>query len=132
MTDALWSGVLGVIVGAVITVAASYFQQRWLNRQRDKERREQLRYELARDLMRCRLEWEKLLAPLNEIPLVFGDDSEALRLYRAVLHGQVGDQKNNDLADLIQHIGRSAGLSASVTSSSDVRVGFVPRGESPS
>jgi hypothetical protein len=122
----LWSGGLGVVLGSIITVVASYLQQRWAYKRRAQERRDLIRYELARNLMRYRLDFQKLLAPLNEIPLVFGDDEEALRLYRAVLQGVAGEQRNNDFADLIQHIARAAGLDAKVTSA-DVRGGFVSR-----
>lgn len=129
MVATLW-GVGGVVLGAIITVMASYFQQRWLNNHRDKERRQSLQYEVARDLMRNRLDQRNILMSLNEIPLLFGDDDEAMRLYRAVLQPNDEVSRTHNLAALIQHIAKCAGLSAKVTSA-DVVTGFTYRDDAP-
>lgn len=66
--------------------------------------------------MRYRLDQPHLIGPLNELPLMFGDDSEVLRLYREILNAPRDDpeQSTRALTDLVDRLAVLVGLPGSV------------------
>lgn len=87
----LVAGIVGAFVGAVITGAISFAQQEWSRDRHVQDRIREERMRLVRELMRNRLDQGALIGPLNEIPLLFGHNAEALRLYRAMLENSSAD-----------------------------------------
>ena len=118
----IWAAVVGAIVGAVLAGSGSFLQQRWSHRRAHQDRIEDDRKRLVREIMRYRLDQDKLVLPLNELPLIFGDDDETMRLVRALL-GALPEQRTQFLADLINHLAKQVGLPPKVTTS-DITQGF--------
>ncbi len=118
----IWAAVVGAIVGAVLAGSGSFLQQRWSRRRAHQDRIEDDRKRLVREIMRYRLDQDKLVLPLNELPLTFGDDDETMRLVRALLVA-LPEQRTQFLADLINHLAKQVGLPPKVTTS-DITQGF--------
>ena len=118
----IWAAVVGAIVGAVLAGSGSFLQQRWSRGRAHQDRIEDDRKRLVREIMRYRLDQDKLVLPLNELPLIFGDDDETMRLVRALL-GALPEQRTQFLADLINHLAKQVGLPPKVTTS-DITQGF--------
>jgi hypothetical protein len=116
----IWAAVVGAIVGAVLAGSGSFLQQWWSR----KDRVEEDRKGLVREIMRYRMDQDRLVLPLNEIPLMFGDDDETMRLVRALaLQTASLEQKTQTLTDLINHLAKEVGLPPKVTTS-DITRGF--------
>ena len=118
----IWAAVVGAIVGAVLAGSGSFLQQRWSRGRAHQDRIEDDRKRLVREIMRYRLDQDKLVLPLNELPLIFGDDDETMRLVRALLVA-LPEQRTQFLADLINHLAKQVGLPPKVTTS-DITRGF--------
>ncbi|HGQ6767431.1 hypothetical protein [Kocuria marina] len=118
----IWAAVVGAIVGAVLAGSGSFLQQRWSRGRAHQDRIEDDRKRLVREIMRYRLDQDKLVLPLNELPLMFGDDDETMRLVRALLVA-LPEQRTQFLADLINHLAKQVGLPPKVTTS-DITRGF--------
>lgn len=118
----MWAAVVGAIVGAVLAGSGSFLQQRWSRGRAHQDRVEDDRKRLVREIMRYRMDQDKLVLPLNEIPLMFGDDDETMRLVRA-LQTALPEQRTQFLADLINHLAKEVGLPPKVTTS-DITRGF--------
>lgn len=67
--------------------------------------------------MRYRGNQERLVDALNEIPLMFGNDTECMRLLRGVTTASAGQTKDDALKDLIIHLAKLANISRTVTHS---------------
>lgn len=76
----LIAAVFGAMLGALIAGGMAFAQQRWSHDREAQARVEADRRGLVRELMRQRMDQPALVKPLNEIPLLFGDDEDALRL----------------------------------------------------
>lgn len=107
---ALSSGIIGVLAGAIVTLVGSYLQQRWSFARQLKERQEQARVDLVREIMRWRLDQNQLVLRLNELPLLFGHDAETMRLYRALISAKDGAEGSRVLGDLVTHVAKTVGL----------------------
>lgn len=118
----IWAAVVGAIVGAVLAGSGSFLQQRWSRGRAHQDRVEDDRKRLVREIMRYRMDQDRLVLPLNEIPLMFGDDDETMRLVRA-LQTALPEQRTQFLADLINHLAKEVGLPPKVTTS-DITRGF--------
>lgn len=121
--DELWAAVIGAAVGALLAVAGGYLQHRASRAQDREERSHDERVKLVREIMRYRRDQQALVYPLNELPLVFGDDPEVMRLYRGMLRAPTSELMAQDLADLINHLAKSVGLPREVQAS-DIHTGF--------
>ena len=119
----IWAAVVGAIVGAVLAGSGSFLQQRWSRGRAHQDRIEDDRKRLVREIMRYRMDQDKLVLPLNELPLMFGDDDETMRLVRALLVA-LPEQRTQFLADLINHLAKQVGLPPKVTTS-DITRGFL-------
>ncbi|HFD7246617.1 TPA: hypothetical protein ACF38J_001678 [Streptococcus pyogenes] len=119
----MWAAVVGAIVGAVLAGGGSFLQQRWSRGRAHQDRVEDDRKRLVREIMRYRMDQDTLVLPLNEIPLMFGDDDETMRLLRAMQTAPSSDQRTQFLADLINHLAKQVGLPPKVTAS-DITQGF--------
>lgn len=121
----IWAAVVGAIVGAVLAGSGSFLQQRWSRGRAHQDRVEDDRKRLVREIMRYRMDQAKLVLPLNEIPLMFGDDDETMRLVRALQRAlpDQTDLKDEIFADLINHLAKEVGLPPKVTTS-DITRGF--------
>lgn len=117
MNPEVWAAVVGALVGALLAGVISWAQQQFSARIRQRERVEENRLVLVREIMRHRSSSE-LYLPLNELPLVFGDDAEAMNLHRQLLQrlrqrsmGQCsGEQCDSAMLDLINYLAQSVGL----------------------
>ncbi|WP_167195291.1 hypothetical protein [Brevibacterium pigmentatum] len=72
------------------------------------------RVALAREIIRNRGDQRLVAASLNEIPVVFSDDAELLRLYRQFLDGVRTDDA---LLDIVVRVSKVAKINANVTAS---------------
>ena len=82
---------------------------------RKKDERQRQRLSLVREVMRYRLDQPHLIGPLNELPLMFGDDSEVLRLYREILNARDDhERRTSALTDLVNRLAVLVGLPSSV------------------
>lgn len=125
--EELIAAVVGAIVGAVIAAAVAFGQQHLARGAARKDERERERRALAREIMRKRLDQKELVGPLNEIPLVFGDDSTTRRLYNEVLNAANPDERTEALAGLVNRIAELTGLPTGV-SPNEITRGFEYRG----
>lgn len=106
----LLAALAGSVVGAVLTGGLSYFQHRWSRKDRLQEERDRQRLALVREIVRYRTEGD-VAPPLNELPLVFGDNAEVLRLYRDIVRAaHAGKGWEGPLEDLIKHLATLVGL----------------------
>lgn len=122
MNTELVAALAGAVVGAILTGVLSYFQSRWLRKSQSRAERDRQRLALVREIMRYRLDQQRLIGPLNEIPLVFGDDEDALRLYREILSSASNDDRTRSLSDLINKRAKLVDLPP------NVRVSDIQRG----
>ena len=109
--DAIIASLVGVVVGWPLSILTS-----WRDRHvRKKDERQRQRLSLVREVMRYRLDQPHLIGPLNELPLMFGDDSEALRLYREILNARDDhERRTSALTDLVNRLAVLVGLPGSV------------------
>lgn len=123
MSAELLAALVGAVVGAILTGVLSYFQSRWSRESQSRAERDRQRLALVREIMRYRLDQQRLIGPLNEIPLVFGDDEDALRLYRETLSSTSNDDRTHSLSDLINRLATLVDLPPNVEVS-DIQRGF--------
>lgn len=123
MTAELVAALAGAVVGAILTGTLSYLQSRWSRVSQTRAERDRQRVTLVREIMRYRLDQERLMGPLNEIPLVFGDDEHALRMYREMLNSTSSEDRTRSLSDLINRLASLVDLPSSVQTS-DIQRGF--------
>lgn len=123
MSAELWAAVIGAIVGSVLTGGAAYLQQRYSRKQAREDRIRDGRMTLVREVVRYRLDQKAVIGPLNEIPLLFGHDETAMRLYRETLNAAKADDRTRSLTDLVKHLATAVGLEPSVQIS-DIARGF--------
>jgi len=121
------AALLGAVIGAVLTGVLTYVQYVWSSRAQVRAERSNQRLALVRELMRYRLDQARLIGPLNELPLVFGDDRDVLRLYRSVLDAVDDVARTRALTDLVNRLALLVGLPAEV-SMSDIQRGFTYKG----
>ncbi|WP_157065979.1 DUF6680 family protein [Actinomyces sp. oral taxon 414] len=109
--DAIIASLVGVVVGWPLSILTS-----WRDRHvRKKDERQRQRLSLVREVMRYRLDQPHLIGPLNELPLMFGDDSEVLRLYREILNAwDDHERRTSALTDLVNRLAVLVGLPGSV------------------
>jgi len=123
VNNELYAALLGAVVGAGCTGIMSYIQMRWTEKARLRTEYERLRLDLVREIMRYRLDQTNLIGPLNEVPLLFGDDDETLRLYRETLNASDGASRTQYLTELVNRLSRLVDLPANVDAT-DVQRGF--------
>lgn len=119
----LVAALLGAAVGAILTGVFGYLQSCWARGSQALAERDRQRLILVREIVRYRLDQERVIGPLNEIPLVFGDDDDALRLYRATLDAANVEDRTRSLTDLINRLALIVGLLPGVQVS-DIQRGF--------
>ena len=109
--NAIISSFGGVFVGWLLSILTSW----WDRRARKEDERQRQRLSLVREVMRYRLDQPHLIGPLNELPLMFGDDSEVLRLYREILNARDDhERRTSALTDLVNRLAVLVGLPGSV------------------
>ena len=123
MSTELVAALAGAVVGVILTGALGYLQSRWSRESQARAERDRQRLTLVREIMRHRLNQRALIGPLNEIPLVFGDDDDALRLYRETLSSTSSDDRTRSLSDLINRLATLVDLPPNVRAS-DIQRGF--------
>ena len=102
---------VGIFVGWLLSILTS----RWERRACKEDERQRQRLSLVREVMRYRLDQPRLIGPLNELPLMFGDDSEVLRLYREILNARDDhERRTSALTDLVNRLAVLVGLPSSV------------------
>lgn len=119
----LVAALAGAIVGATLTGVLGYFQSRWAGGAQSRLERDRERTALVREIMRHRLDQQSLVGPLNEIPLVFGDDEDVMRLYRGTLNAADASTRTRSLTDLINRLAALVNLPPKVNIS-DIQRGF--------
>lgn len=123
MGEEVVAAILGAVVGGLLAGGGAFIQHRW-NR---KDRIEESRLQLVREIFRLRRDQKALVGPLNEIALVFGHDEKAMQLCRDMMNAASPEATTRSLVDLINHLGRSVGLEAHVRPS-DIDRGFTYNG----
>lgn len=106
--------IAGAFVGAGLTGAAGLIT--WALTEWSASRRavSGARVALAREIIRHRGDQARVAEALNELPVVFGDDEEVLRLYRQFLDGV---RKDDALLDLVIRLSKVVRLNRRVTTS---------------
>jgi hypothetical protein len=117
--DAAAAGFWGAILGAGLTGLVTFGVAVWAERSSKRRAAVAARLTLVREVMRYRGNPARLVDPLNELPLLFGDDAEVLRLLRLLI-SSTGTAKDDALGDLLTRLGNLTGLDARVTGS-DIR-----------
>lgn len=123
MSTELVAALAGAVIGAILTGALSFFQTLWSSKAQSHAERDRQRLALVREIMRCRLDQKHLVGPLNEIPLLFGNDVDSLRLYRETLNAPSIEDRTRSLSDLINRLALLVDLPSNVQAS-DVQRGF--------
>lgn len=123
MSPELLAALAGAVVGAALTGVLGYFQSRWARTSQKRVERDHQRLTLVREIMRFRLDQERLIGPLNELPLVFGDDGDVLRLYRETLNSTDTAARTRSITDLINRLASLVDLPPKVQIS-DIQRGF--------
>jgi len=121
------AALVGSVVGAALAGVLGYLQAWWSRDASARLERDRQRLALVREIMRYRLDQERLVGPLNELPLVFGDDEEVLRLYRQTLNAADANARSLSLTDLVNRLASLVGLPAKVQTS-DVERGLAYAG----
>ena len=106
------TSIVSIFVGWLLSILTSW----WDRRARKEDERQRQRLSLVREVMRYRLDQSRLVGPFNELPLMFGDDDEVLRLYREILNAPRDDpeQRTRALTDLVDRLAVLVGLPGSV------------------
>lgn len=120
--DAVVAGFWGAIIGAALTGLVTFLVALWGERQAKVRAKATARLALVREVMRYRGEQESLVQPLNEVPLLFGDDAEVMRHLRE-LRSASGNVKNEALRDLVNRLAHLTDLDPKVTAS-DINTPF--------
>lgn len=123
MNTELVAALAGAVVGAILTGVLSFLQTLWSRKSQSDAERDRQRLALVREIMRYRLEQKSLVGSLNEIPLLFGDDVDSLRLYRETLNARSIEDRTRSLSDLINRLASLVDLPSNVQAS-DVQRGF--------
>lgn len=118
MTD--WLSIFG---GAVAGGVTSFGVANWQRLSGRRDRLADLRLDLVRRLAREK-RGSELASALNEVPVVFGNDERALRLYRACAPRKDGRVDMDGVLDLIAYLAHSVGLGK--IDAADLRSGFAP------
>lgn len=118
------SALVGAGVGAVIAGVISFCQQRFARRTAADDEVDRQRLELVREIIRYKLNQDKLVEPLNEVFILFGDDSDTLRLVRKLLDTESGDARTAVLSELLNRLCRIVGVPGEVTQQ-DIDRGFM-------
>lgn len=119
----MWETILGAVVGGVLAIVGVVIQSRLSAKDEDRRAVAQARVALVRELMRYRIETSKAALPLNEVPALFWDDEEAVRLYRELVRGSGTGEPNADkIRDIIAHLCRAVGME--VATVSDIESGL--------
>lgn len=121
MGPELWAAIAGAVVGGALTAGASYLQQIWNRKKDDEDRKKDVQMNLVREIMRYRGSGSIGLA-LNEVPLIFGHDAEAMQLSRKLTDllmqtnqtPQIASEADSTMGDLLNHLGKLVGLSPEV------------------
>jgi hypothetical protein len=93
----------GAVTGGLISIFIAFF-----NARRERRRAvEAQRLNLAREVMRYRGDPERLVPSLNELPLLFGEDAEVMRLHRNL---RLKQDANSALKYLVQRLAALTGL----------------------
>ena len=124
MNPELVAAFAGAGVGALLTGVLGYLQIRWSRNSQLRVERDSQRLALVREIMRYRLNQERLIGPLNELPLVFGDNDEVLRLYRETLNSTDTASKNRAITDMLNRLAKLVNLPPKVQES-DIQRGFL-------
>ena len=119
----MYAGVVASLVGVIVGGLLSLLLSVWERRTRKADECHSQRLALVREIMRYRLDQQHLVESLNELPLMFGDDADVLRLYRETLGAQDPEARTRALTDLINRLAASVGMPVAVQVS-DVRCGF--------
>lgn len=114
MSTELIAALAGAVVGAALTGVLSFFQARWSSKVQSRVERDRQQLTLVREIMRYRLDPKNLVGPLNEIPLLFGDDTNALHLYRQILNAESEKERKRSLSDLINCLAGLVGLPSTI------------------
>lgn len=113
-----WITILGGAVAGGVTSLGVASWQRFSGR---RDRLADLRLDLVRRLARDK-GGPELASALNEVPVVFGHDERALRLYRASVPGKDGRADTDRVEDLIVYLAQAVGLGK--VDAADLRSGF--------
>lgn len=124
MNPELVAAFAGAGVGALLTGVLGYLQIRWSRNSQLRVEHDSQRLALVREIMRYRLNQERLIGPLNELPLVFGDNDEVLRLYRETLNSTDTASKNRAITDMLNRLAKLVNLPPKVQES-DIQRGFL-------
>lgn len=103
---------LGAVVGAFVAGCFTLGVALWNAKRSAAVRRADAQLALVREIMRHRGNQVLVVEPLNEVPLLFGNDEEVLRLYRLLV---AGTQRDVALGALITRLAELTGLHASVS-----------------
>jgi len=117
MSSEVIAALAGAGVGAFLAFVSSYLLLRLQGKQAKLARVEASRTALVRELARQRMDQVELVKALNEVPVVFGHDAEALRIYRAILNDASDPARATNIADLINHLARTSGFSSTLQAS---------------
>lgn len=120
--DAVAAGFWGAIIGSALTGLVTFLVALWGERQVKVRAKATARLALAREVMRFRGDQQSLVHPLNEAPLLFGDDAEVMRHLRE-LRLASGNVKDEALRDLVNRLAHLTDLDSKVTSS-DINTPF--------
>ena len=119
----LLAGLSGAVVGALIAGILGFLQLKWSEKQTQTANVERDKRSLVREIMRLRLDQRAVIAPLNEVPLLFGDDADVMRHYREMLDSVDGTKRTQAFGDLINRLAKAVGLPSQVQTS-DMHRGF--------
>lgn len=115
---------VSALVGGGISVFSSMFVLKWQGKRDTTERIADSRLAFVREVARNRMDYPQLVKILNEVPIVFGHDVEAVRLYRGVVDTSNDDERTRLVGDLVHHLAKTTGLSPGVQAS-DLLSGLV-------
>lgn len=80
----------------------------------DRTRVHDVRLDLVREIWRHRGSPSDLIAPLNEVPLLFAGDEKAAKFVQALMTKTRKDERDQALSRLVNHLGNEVGLPGKV------------------